>query len=200
MKRIMLAFSAVSFLVCAPLFAGGKAGLHARTAEKFGKYNMDNGYFSCVLPADWEMARDKEQDERYKIFEIRVDAPKSDKAPASIFVTFYANDNKDFNGYKDYIDSNSSNVAGETKSSRENYEAARKIRLAGRKGFQLGSECLRYLNPESKSDESVLLKEKIYVLPAKNGFYVLRFNAPKTLFAEYQPVFEKVAKSFKGKP
>ena len=58
---------------------------------------------------------------------------------------------------------------------------------------------MEYLHPESKSDESVQMKEKMYVLPAKDGFYVLKFSAPKTAFAANLPVFEKIARSFKGK-
>ena len=76
----------------------------------------------------------------------------------------------------------------------------KKIKLWGRRAFELAREKLVFLHPETKSDESVQLKEKIYVLPAKAGFYVLHFSAEKPAFEESLPVFEKVAKSFKGKP
>jgi hypothetical protein len=202
MKKIIFLFSAISLGACAALYAGAAkpAGKPAAKAAAYKAYSMDKDYFSCSVPADWALNRDADNDEDYKIYEIRLDAPRSAKAPASIFVSFYSKDNKDFAGYQDYIKSNSSNALGETKGPRETYEAAKKITLAGREGFVLASEKLRYLNPESKSDESVQLKEKIYVLPAKDGFYAIKFNAPKTLFAGYLPVFEKVAKSFKGKP
>ena len=52
----------------------------------------------------------------------------------------------------------------------------------------------------SKSDESVMLKEKFYVLPAKNGFFVFRFSAPRAVFSEHLPVFERVTRTSKGLP
>jgi hypothetical protein len=197
MKKIIFLFSAISLLASGAACAGAAA---KAKAAAYKAYSMDNGYFSCSIPTAWSLSRDEDKDKQYKIFEIELTAPKSDKAPASIFVSFYSNDNKDFNGYKDYVDSNSRNALGKTKTARENYEPVKKTALNGRKCFELSSETMQYLHPESKSDESVQLKEKIYVLPAKDGFYVLRFNAPKALFLEYQAVFEKVAKSFKGKP
>jgi polyhydroxyalkanoate synthesis regulator protein len=161
---------------------------------------MDNKYFSCSIPDSWALERDQKRDERYKIYEIQLLAPKADKAPTSIFVSFFAKDNADFNDYQDYIDSNSKNALGETKSARENYEPVKKMKLGGRAAFELSSEAMKYLHPQSKSDESVQLKTKMYVLPAKEGFYVLRFSAAKTAFLEHQAVFEKIAKSFKGNP
>ena len=160
---------------------------------------MDHGYFSCLIPAAWTLQREKNKDEEYRIFEIQLLAPRSDKAPTSISVSYYAGENEDFDGHEDFIDRNSSNALGEVKSEREAYEPVKKIKLNGRKGFELASEVMEYLHPESKSDESVQLKEKMYVLPAKEGFYVLKFNAPKEFFAENLPVFEKLVKSFKGK-
>lgn len=197
MKKILLFVFAFSFSAGA-LYAGGTKAAPAG-ARQFKKYSMDHSYFSCSIPAAWSLERDKDKDEEYKIFEIQLLAPKQDKAPISVFVSYYAGDNEDFNGYEDYIERNSKNALGETGSARENYEPVKKITLGGRKGFELSSEVLEYLHPESKSDESVQLKEKIYVLPAKEGFYVLRLSAPKTVFFESLPVFEKVAKSFKGK-
>ena len=91
-------------------------------------------------------------------------------------------------------------MAGETKNSREVFEPAKDIKLSGRKALLLSRERMVSLHPKSKSDETVQLKEKLYVLPAQDGFYVLHFSAQKTAFIANLPVFEKIAKSFKGKP
>jgi hypothetical protein len=198
MKKIILTVVTLAFSAAA-VMAGGPAPAPKTAAAQFKKYSMDHGYFSCVVPAAWSLEREKERDEDYRIFEIQLLAPKADKAPTSIFVSYYAKENEDFDGPSDFIDRNSTNALGETKSLRENYEPVKKITLAGRKAFELAREKLSYLHPESKSDESVQLKEKLYVLPAKEGFYVLHFSAQKDLFDENLPVFEKIAKSFKGK-
>ena len=177
------------------------AGTQAKTkGAQFKNFAMDNNYFSCSVPANWSQERDKDKDEEYKIYEIQLLAPKSEKAPTAIFVSYYAKDNEDFNGHEDFISRNSKNVLGETKSTRETYEPLKKITIAGHKGFELSNEVMEYLHPQSKSDESVQMKEKMYVLPAKEGFYVLKFSAQKTAFIANLPIFEKIAKSFKGKP
>lgn len=196
MKNIILAVSMLSVLAAAAC-----AGAQAKAkGVQYKPYSMDNGYFSCSVPADWSLERDQEKDEQYKIYEIQLLSPKAEKAPTSIFVSYYAKDNADFNDYQDFVRSNSSNVAGETKNSREVFEPARDMKLSGRKALLLSRERVVSLHPKSKSDETVQLKEKLYVLPALDGFYVLHFSAQKTAFIANLPVFEKIAKSFKGKP
>ncbi len=200
MKNIILIISALSFIATSACAGMGKDGTSSKPQGQFKNYSMDNNYFSCSVPSAWTLEREKEKDEEYKIYEIQLLAPKSDKAPISVFVSYYAKDNEDFSDYQNFISRNSKNVLGETKSARETYEPAKKITLASRKGFELSNEVMEYLHPQSKSDESVQMKEKMYVLPGKSGFYVLKFSAPKAAFMENLPVFEKIAKSFKGKP
>lgn len=196
MKNLILA-SMIFSIACAAACAGvpAKGG-----AAAFKKYSMDNNFFSCSIPSAWALSRDKDEDEKYSIYEIQLDAPKAAKGGAAIKIAYYAKGSTDFSGFQDFIDRNSTNAFGETKSERELYEPVKKIKLAGRGAFELARELTQYLHPESKSDESVQLKEKLYVLPAKEGFYVLTFSAEKTAFSANLPVFEKVAKSFKGKP
>ncbi len=196
MKNLIL----VSML-CSLACASACAGVPAKgAAVKYQKYSMDNNYFSCSIPSGWDLNRDKDEDEKYKIYEIQLDLPSAAKAPTTIKVSYYSKESTDFGGYQNFLDRNSKNVFGETKSERELYEPVKKTKLAGRQAFELSREMMQYLHPESKSDESVQLKEKFYVLPAKEGFYVISFSAEKTAFLANVKVFEKVAKSFKGKP
>lgn len=191
----------LSIIMISLMAAAACAGAQAKERlGQFKPYSMDNNYFSCLIPASWTLERDKDKDEEYKIFEIQLLSPKPGKAPTSVFVSYYAKDNEDFSGHESFVKRNSMNVAGETKSKRENYEPAKNISLAGRKAILLARERMVYLHPESKSDESVQLKEKLYVLPAKEGFYVLHFSAEKKAFMANQAVFEKIARSFKGLP
>jgi len=196
MKNATLSILMISFMAAAAC-AGAQA---KERLGQFKSYAMDNNYFSCQVPVAWSLERDKDRDADYKIYEIQLLAPGANKAPTSIGVAFYAKDNEDFNDYADFVKSNSKNALGETKSKRENYSAPKDMTLAGRKAILLSRDRLVYLHPESKSDESVQLKEKLYVLPAKEGFYVLHFSAEAAAFAKNLPVFEKVAKSFKGLP
>lgn len=201
MKKLMLAILALALAAPAAVSAApaAKAKTKAKAARTFKPYSMDKDYFSCSIPSDWSVERDADKDAEYRIYEVQLLSPKAGKAPVFIYVSYYAKDNEDFNGYEDFVRRNSRNVAGETRTNREVYETPRKTELAGRRALELVRERLVYLHPESKSDESVQLKEKMYVLPAKEGFYVLHFSAPKAAFVADLPVFEKVAASFKGK-
>ena len=196
MKNATLSILMISFMAAAAC-AGAQA---KERLGQFKAYAMDNNYFSCQVPAAWSLERDKDKDEEYKIFEIQLLAPGAVKAPTSIFVSYYAKDNEDFGSYESFVKRNSRNVAGETKTTREKFDPEKNITLSGRKAILLSRDRLVYLHPQSKSDESVQLKEKLYVLPAKEGFYVLHFSAEAGAFARNLAVFEKVAKSFKGLP
>lgn len=117
----------------------------------------------------------------------------------TLYVSYFSKTNKYFKDYKDYVDSNSTDdlgIAPET----DKYGPVKTTALGKRKAFEFEREEKEYLHPESKSDESVMLKEKFYVLPAKAGFFVMHFSAPKDIFSKHLPVFERVARTFKGRP
>lgn len=42
----------------------------------------------------------------------------------------------------------------------------------------------------------ISVRERFVVLPAKQGFFALRYTAPEEKFREFLPVFEKVTKRF----
>ncbi len=181
--------------------AFAQAGSAAKPAGRLpAKFIMDNNYFSCGVPDGWRMEREKARDEEYKIYEVQLIAPEAEKTPTAIYVSYYTKGNADFAGPEDFIERNSANALGETKSERETYEPVKKMKLNGRKASELSRAKTVYLHPESKSDESVKLQEKLYVLPAKSGFYVLHFTASETAFNKYLKLFEQVAETFKGKP
>ncbi|MBT0653084.1 hypothetical protein [Geomobilimonas luticola] len=165
----------------------------ASAAGEYRPYVMDGSHFSCEIPTDWDLTRDEEKDEEYRIYGILL----TKESGASIDISFYAADNEDFNGHKDFLKRNSTNILGETKNSREQYGPVKKVQLKGGQGFGLERERLVYLSPQSKSDASEALKELLYVLPAATGgFYVLHYSAPRELFQDSLPVFRRVADSF----
>jgi len=190
-KKGMAVMTFLFLVIFIALFPG-----KSESSEQFIKYVMDNNYFTCEIPATWQFGRDKETDAEYKIYEIQLIGPSSDKASSEIYVSYYAQDNEDFSDYNNFLVRNSKNILGETKSGRENYGPVKKVVLNGRKAFELVRERMVYLHPQSKSDESVHIKEKLYVLPAKEGFYVLYYSAPKILYDEQLSVFEEVVQTF----
>lgn len=192
--------AAVLFLVALPAAvavpaippAATRAG--AQTIE-YITFVMDHDYFSCLVPAAWELERNAEEDEEYRIFEFYARAPEP---RTDINVRYLLADNGDFAGYRDFLERNSKNVLGETKNARENYGPVEKTALAGRPAFRLRRDRMVYLHPESKDDASASLKELLYVVPIADGsFYVLHFTADASAYETYLPVFERVAASLK---
>ncbi|MDT8285818.1 MAG: hypothetical protein RQ748_01810 [Elusimicrobiales bacterium] len=190
---------AAAVLFCLPSLAAAKDAVKPPESKV---YRMDKGYFSCVIPADWQFTRDTAYEEEDGIYGIELAAPKSGKAPVLIFVTYYTPGNADFKGHDDFLARNSKNALGETKSPTETYGPLKKATVGKPKvkAFSLARERKRFLHPEGKSEESVVLRETIYVVPAakKGGFHVLHFSAPKADYGKYLPVFRRLADSFKG--
>lgn len=190
---------AAALLFCLPAVPTARGAVKPPESKV---YAMDKDYFSCVIPADWKFARDTSYEEEDGIYGIELTAPGSGKAPAVIFVTYYAPGNADFRDKDDFIRRNSRNALGETKSPTETYGPVRKTAVGKAKApaFTMVNEEKRFLHPESKSEESVVMKEMFYVVPAaaEGGFHVLHFSAPRADYGRYLPVFRRLADSFKG--
>ena len=190
-KKVLV--GAISFFAVVLIISTGKVSV----AEQYHNYVMDQDYFSCEIPMGWNLVREEEKDEEYNIYEILLTKSSGGKIPAAIYVSYYAKDNEDFSDYKNFLERNSKNIAGETKNFREKYGPVKKIQLKGGNGFELERERLVYLSPQSKFDVSEAIKELLYVLPSDTGgFYVLHYTAPREYFEELLPVFKKVAESF----
>ncbi len=166
-----------------------------RTAQAAAVAGSDR--FICTPPAGWESKRDREQEARTRIQNLELLGPGADKAPVIIYASFYGAANTAFAGYEDFIERNSKNILGETESDTEKFSPVTKTTLAGKKAFVFESEIKEYLHPESKSEESVIIKEKFYVAPAKGGFFVLHYYAPSSAFNKHLPVFKKFVASCK---
>ena len=153
--------------------------------------------FSCAPPAGWEARRDRENEVKTRIQKLELLGPRAEKAPVIIYASFYGAANTSFAGCEDFIERNSKNILGETESDTEKFSPVAKTTLAGKKAFVFDSEIKEYLRPESKSEESVIIKEKFYVAPAQGGFFVLHYYAPASAFNKHLPVFRKFAASCK---
>lgn len=173
------------------------SGKETRDDNAFQKFVMDNNYFSCEIPKNWEFERNKEYEEKYKVYKVRLFGPGIEKSPTTIYVTFYAKENKLFKDHNDFIERNSKDVFSGTGDEDEKYTPVKQVTLNKNKAFYFESETKEYLNPESKSEEFVIVKERYYVIPSKNGFYVLHYLASKPAFQKYLRVFKRVVSSFK---
>ena len=189
----MFRLTLILLMTGAPLWAAKPAA--GVQGKEFKAFSID-GYFSCDVPQKWQLEKKTDQ-EKMGVYKIELIAPDAQKVPVTLYVSYFSNGNKYFKDYKDYVDSNSQDdMAAAT----DKYSPVTDKILNKRKAFAFDREEKHYLHPDNKSDESVILKEKFYVLPAKEGFFVMHFSAPKEVYSKHLPVFERVARTFKGRP
>lgn len=192
-KRIF----AVSFFTLFVLSSGNAPAQENSPALTYQPFEATGGYFSCEIPVqEWSLKADPEFDAEYNEYGLELLGPRAEKAPVIIYVTYYAPES-DFAGHEDFIERNTRNVAGERKTKTDTFGQAQPMEKDGLKVFFFDRERLIHLYPTTKSDESVMIKEKLYVVPAKSGFYVLHYSAPSSVYEQHLPAFERVFSTFK---
>jgi len=164
-------------------------------AAKDPAYVMER--FTCLVPAGWEISRDKASEAKNKIYELGLIGPRAENAPVMIYAAYYAKDNRDFKTYPEFVTRNSKDAIGRTETPTRKYSAVTETTLGGKKALAFEREVKEFLHPESTSEESVQVREKFYVLPAKEGFFVLHYYAPVSAFNKHLPVFKKFLSTFK---
>ncbi len=188
-KRSAPWLAAILLLAAANGWGAGGSAAPAAAPQRLG---IAGGQFTCALPADWTREDDalKPGDKTYQLLLL---GPRAENAPVMITVSFFGPGNDDFKDYADFVTRNTTDLWSD-----KPVAEARKITLNGRNALWFEREAKTFLHPESKSDESVMIREKYYVLLAKDrvGFFVLHYSAPSSVFAEHLAVFEKVASSF----
>ena len=161
---------------------------------------VSNNWFSFSMPAAWNAGTNEDEDNEYKVYEAKIFIPKSGvKMQSYIYVSYFAEDNEDIATYQEFIRVNSQNILRKAPVEWEKYEPVTETKIAGRKAYVVARNCRHFLNPNSKDDSYVMKKEKMYVLPASKGYYVIRYGAEENFFNLNIDTFEKIASSFKGK-
>jgi hypothetical protein len=166
---------------------------------------MDHDYFTCLIPAKWELQRDKEGDEKAGIFEIRL--TKQDKAKEEdgekylfpdpiIYVGYYSKNNDQKKTYENYVKDYDNLMQEHKGSEKSKYENPQKITLNSREAVEQTYEVYKVEPRGPLFAIKYWLKAKFIVVRAKDGFYVLAYKSPKEFYDIYLPSFEEVVKSF----
>ncbi|MCX7905197.1 MAG: hypothetical protein N2446_00670 [Elusimicrobiales bacterium] len=156
-------------------------------------YKMDNNLFRCIIPSDWKIERDREKDLKDKIYRVIIVNPIDWRNTISI--KYYSSQSG--KKYDEFIELNSKTADGKLEGPNEKYEKVKEISLDGRKAFEINRKLKEFSSIDSSSD-SYWLKEKIIVIPAKVGFYVITYSAEEKSFSKNQNVLENIIKSFKS--
>ena len=152
---------------------------------------IPGGLFTCEGPQDWKM--ETEDVSRHQASELKFLGPRAESAPVMIFVFYFGEGSPYFDGMQDYLQRNTWD-SWEDKAVAE----AKPVDLHGIQAVTFEKETESFLDPESPASAKVLLKEKFYVFPSKEGkgFFAIHYTAPKTVYETYRPALEKIADSF----
>lgn len=177
-------------------------------------------YFACDIPADWGMIDHWTglTAEEKKIYGVTLQGPWRGDVPISISIHYYAEGNLYYRSIDHYLKLFSKPALGVALEG-SSYGSVASATLSGRNGKvfeRLKNEYVPLHNrlgepdePESKGNKifekgemmakAVPVKERFLVLPAKTGFYALRYSAPAESFQEFVQIFEKVTITFVAK-
>lgn len=73
------------------------------------------------------------------------------------------------------------------------------VTVARRKAKAFARDGAEFVPPSSRDTKEVPMREELVAVPAKEGFYLLTYYAPKSLHKKHRRSFESVLKSFKPK-
>ena len=181
--------SVIFFLIVSVLSA--QAG-HA--AVKCKKYETEGSYFKYCVPDNWKLKKYKtdQAQEIEKIYGLELTGPENYQMPVAVFLDFYSSENTFCKSEDDFVIRNSTGLLP----GKDERYSVKKGKFQNRSMRTIERRSFTYKNPESPAAEKILIKEKLAVISAKTGFYVLHYTAPVSAYKKYLKDFEKIFKSF----
>ncbi len=174
--------------------------------EPYETFEMDNKYFSCLIPVRWKMERDKEGDEKAGIYEITLTRPDDTKPEEGeryflpkpfIYAGYYTKNNNQKKTFERFTADYEKHAQKKQDSDRSRYEKPKDIKFNGREAKEYAYEVYQDIPRGPLFTTKYWLKAKFIVVKARDGFYVLAYKSPSEFYEKYLPVFEEVVKSFK---
>jgi hypothetical protein len=185
-------------VIASPIETPGLEKNSKAVSEGFKRFTMDKEYFLCDIPVSWEFLKTDERKAKKGVYGVELLGPRMNNAPTIAYVTFYLNGNIYFSDFNNFIERNSKDIFGDTKTETDTYGPVEKIKLNGKFAYRLEREVQTNIDPESKAGKFIMIKEKLYVIPSDKGFHVLHFMVSSSAYSKYLPVFEEMVYSFRG--
>jgi hypothetical protein len=175
--------------------------------EPFDKFVMDHDYFTCYLPANWKLERDREGDEKAGIFEINLTMPEKAKPEDGekyffpdplIYVGYYSNDPQQNQTYESYLKDYEELALKREGSEKSRYEKRKPIKFNEKEASEITYEVYQEKPRGPLVTTKYWLKAKFIVIKAKEGFYVLAYKSPQEFYDQYLPAFEETVATFQS--
>ena len=189
MKRIFFA----AFLLLVASAQAGAGGAALPYTEK--------GYFSISVPVGWTKVEETFglSKEEKKVFGADFTAPAGrDGIAPRISVHYYAPGNVVHRSAEKFIEKHAQPALGFAEEG-ERYGPVRDGRVGSRPAKLFERTKVIFVPPRSIDPKAVSMTEKFAVVPAKDGFFVLRLSIPEASAKAGIEVYESVLSSFRMK-
>ncbi len=168
------------------------------------EYVLPEGRFAVRPPKGWTAARDPREDARQKVYGVTLAGPRSADGILSVIdVAYYPPGNALFKGgAADYLARNHDDDPRFVKPLGEETSPVEKAVVGGRAASRFTRRSREHLPPGRMDSRAVAVFEDVAVVPAGDGFYVVRFKASERLAARLKPAFARALASlrFTGAP
>ncbi len=162
----------------------------------YKQYIIKEEHFRCELPENWSTNVGGLSDKIERVYGVEAVGPGTEEGvPVRITVDYYSASNTLFKSSSEYIDCNSKE--GPIKIKGDKYGPVKTITVSQHKAKTFERETSIYLPPDTPMAKEVRIKEKIVVVSASEGFYVLRYYAGASEYTKYSAIFEHTLKSFR---
>jgi hypothetical protein len=169
----------------------------AASAPAPAEYALREGRFALRPPQGWSASRDAREDARQKVYGVLLSGPRSaDGVLSTISMAYYPPGNALFKGgAAEFLKRNLTAdprfvaPAGETTSPVE------KTVVGGLPSRRFTRRAHEYLPPGRMDGKAVAIVERVDVVDAKAGFYVLEFKSSALLDEKLEPAFAGVRSS-----
>ncbi len=187
-RTLLFAFMLILFI--APMARAGET--EEQACEKF---TCDGNFFTAMIPSDWEKAEEIILGRQEKRYGVDLTAPETaEGAFTTISLIYFGPDHVLFKTYEKYI---AKNIEMPRKKKGEETTGPRELIFNGRKAITFETQQYDSFPPGAANPASVLIYQKQIVIPAKEGFFVMILESPKTVAKAYLDIFDKIGASFR---
>jgi len=174
--------------LCAALAAPHAAAASRKPAPPKER-TMTDPTFQCALPASWYA--------QPRPGGISARSPEDDGGVAAVITVRYLAPDGPEKSADSYLARQTQKPAVEVRGWR--IGAVQPALVAGRKARRLVNETSEFTPPAGAPPREIPMREEHVVVPAKTGFYLLLFYAPRSQYEKQKPAFARALASFQPK-
>lgn len=189
-------------------FVPGSGFAYEAASPELTEYVSEGNYFTCLVPAGWSRYEAPDPSgELTKVYGIAT-YQGGIGSRVEISVKYYAKDNKLQKTAEQFIEMHAKPLFGAADEG-ENYGPVRDILVKGVKSKTFERKRYEYedhvYDPKTERYYTPLhprkfeMIERFIVIPGREGFFVLLYEASPDRLKGHEPVFEKVLNSFTAK-